>query len=331
MAKKEKPGKKKEGILERLGKKRWYRLYQKYLKLMGIRIEPLYWILIAVIWSVVLGGLTFLAIDYFYLDVHVFAIIVPILMVDAMLGIPYLNAMNRVNRIEKAFPDALKQISDTLRSGSTYESALREVATPDFGPLGEEMQEALRKLEEGENFSKALNTLADNVDSKLVRRVVAVIIDAVAAGAGLAEVLEEIAEDARETYRVKTERKTKTILQTLFIIMSGAGVSPFIFGMVVEIVNFLMITAMNAGISTAQSVANAAQHANDTIFFLVQFYLFVEVLASSVVIAIMREGKLTKSLIYFPALLLIGFLIFHGARFFISFLLLEVGGVGVVP
>ena len=48
-----------------------------------------------------------------------------------------------INAIEEALPDALKQLSDTLKAGGTYEYALREIATSEYDYLSKEMKNVI--------------------------------------------------------------------------------------------------------------------------------------------------------------------------------------------
>jgi len=305
--------------------------YARYLKDAGIKIDPAIWIAIALAVSAAVAFAVFIVMALFSFNEIILPFIAFIVVADFLLGMPYLKGLSRVEEIERNLPDALKQMADTLKAGSTYESALREIASPEMGALGIEMQNVLRKLEEGENFDNSLLALSENVNSRLVRRVVTIIIDTVRAGAGLAEILEDIAEDAREMYRVNQERRTRTMLQVLFIVTAGAVITPFIFGIISQITAFLISVTANSGIVTDQLVIANALAARDLIALLLQVYIAVEVLASSVMMALMRDGNASKSLIYFPALLLVAFVIFFIARIAIGLMLASMGvGSGLV-
>ena len=70
-------------------------------------------------------------------------------------------------------------MADTLRAGDTYENALREVVEADYGRLSEEMQLALRRMEDGENLETALTGFANRVDSERIKRTVQIILDSI--------------------------------------------------------------------------------------------------------------------------------------------------------
>jgi archaellum biogenesis protein FlaJ (TadC family) len=229
-----------------------------------------------------------------------------------MAGYPYIKETQRIEEIEAALPDALKQMADTLRVGGTYEYALREISTAGYGALTKETDAVLRKLEEGENLENSMRALSENVDSVLVKRSVTIIVDSIKAGAGLADVLEEISSDIRELHRIGIERKSRTMMEFMFIVSAGAIVAPAIFGMVSSIIGYLIQTVASGNISSPEAIAFATQ-TKDFIVLLLQAYIAFEVVASGAMISIMREGKISKSLIYIPGLLFIAFLVYYGA------------------
>jgi len=232
-----------------------------------------------------------------------------------LLGYPYLKKESIVNSIEKNFSDALKQMADTLKAGDTYESALREVANSDYGRLSEEIDMALRRLEEGENLETALGVFADRVESRLIRRTVIILLDSIKSGASLSDILEEIAEDVRDMYRIKEERKSNTTMQFMFMVASGGIIAPLIFGEVNSVMTVFSLVTTQA-LSAAQMTA--ATQTTTFMFMLVEAYLIIEVIGSGLMMSIIREGKVNKSIIYIPVLLLLAFIVYYLAKFVIG-------------
>jgi len=281
--------------------------YGKYLRLNVARIDPRIWILGSIAIAAAIASLVYLLIFFKILDISIiFPLVAGFVIADLLIGYPYIKEMNRIDEIETVLPEALRQMADTLKAGGTYEYALREISTADYGPLTKEIDTVLRKLEEGENFENSLKSLSENIDSRLVQRSVTIIIDSLKAGAGLADVLDEIAEDIRELHHINVERRTRTMMGFLFIFFAGSVVAPAIFGLVSAIINFLISAVASSSIATIDQIAKAIDVKN-SLLLLMQTYVFIEVIVTSIMLSLMREGKVSKSLIYAPILLFLAF------------------------
>ncbi len=301
--------KKKKGITLNFLKK-----YKKYVKDAGMKIPAEAWIAIALGAGVGSGAVTLAVIALLGFVVSpLLAFIVALVVVDLLLGWPYVKAMARVSAIEETLPDALKQMADTLKAGGTYEYALREIATSQYGALTKEMELVLRRLEEGENLESSLRGFSENIDSRLVKRSMAVVIDSLKAGAGLADVLEEIAEDIRAMHRLARQRKTDTSLQVLFMIAAGAVVAPIIFGLVSSIIQLFIQATSGLGVTIQER--EEAFAVRDLLVTLMQVYILIEVTASGIMISLMRDGRVSKSIIYIPILLLVAYLAYYASVF----------------
>ncbi len=285
------------------------RKYDKILKSVGIKINPSLWILIALIFAIVVFAFAFLI-----LDSVVLGVVALIGVLDLIIGMPVFLAEKRVTDMEKNLPNALREMADIVKSGGTYEYALRELSTLNFGALSKEFEKVLVRLEEGSNFEDALHILVEDIDSDLFHKVFGIIIDSIRAGAGLSEILEDIAEDARQMYKLEQDRKAKTTMQVLFIFAAGGFIAPAIFGLVMTIVDFLISVASSTGVAGQKAVISA-NNTKDVIVNVVMIYIFLESLASSFMVTMMRDKRLGKVLFYFPIFLLIAFATFYLGMF----------------
>ncbi len=297
--------------------------YKWYLKRADFNIPVEVWVPVSFGLAIASAVILFLFIALLNLPVSpLMSLIIFLVVVDLMLGYPYIKATSRIDAMEAALPDALKQMADTLKAGGTYEYALREIATSQYGPLTKEMGLALRKLEEGETLENSLKTFADNIGSRLISRSVAVIIDSIKAGAGLATVLDEIAEDIRAMHRIGRERRSGTALQVMFMVAAGSLVAPIILGLVSSIIGLFIQASAALDITAAQKAQ--ALSVKDMIVFLMQSYILVEVTASGVMVSLMRNGNISKSIIYIPILLLVAYITYYTSSF-VS--MIAIGGV----
>lgn len=286
------------------------KIYSQYLKFAKIKLKAKEWIALSIGISTIIFGILLMLILLLQVPIPlILAIVLYIVMLDLSIGYPYLIGTRRIDEIEKNFPSALKQMADTLKAGGTYEFALRELTQSELGALREEFEEALRKLEEGENFEIALKSISADVNSKLVQRTITVIIDSMKSGAGLADVLEEISDDIRDMYRIKVERKGRVIMQVMFMIAAGAAVAPFIFGLVGALLELLLSTTASLQAVTQSELAQTIA-IKENLKLLIQLYMSIEVIASAVMISVMQEGKLSKSVLLIPILLLVANIVY---------------------
>ncbi|MCX6802626.1 MAG: type II secretion system F family protein [Candidatus Diapherotrites archaeon] len=337
-----------------MGFKEIMAVYTEYLRQIRWPFKPVAWIGIsfvmaagvALVLAILFGLFSFIFPGFQLIAIHkvhslLMSIISFLVVFDLMIGYPYLKATRRTDSIENNLPDALKQMADTLKAGGTFEYALRGISTSEYGPLTEEMNNVLRRLEEGENLENSLKGFSRNITSRVVTRAVNIILDSIAAGASLADILDEIADDVKANQRVINERKSSTLMQVLFMVSAGAFVSPFIFGLVISIVGFLMsnasvmLSSTTSGpcfeycqgnssmqlqcekiqeptLSCASSLCPTDywQCLTDSLMLYVALYIIIEIVAIGLMIALVREGKITKSFIYIPILLLIAYIIF---------------------
>jgi len=227
-----------------------------------------------------------------------------------MLGYPYMKKESLIDSIEKNFSDALKQMADTLKAGDTYENALREVVNAEYGRLSDEMQLSLRRMEDGENLDTALTGFANRVDSLRIKRTITIILDSIKTGSSLSDILNEIADDLRDYQRLKEERKASTTMQFLFLIAAGGFIAPIIFGEIGSVMGgFSMIGMRELNLDAPKDVFLTT---------IIQLYIIIEVIGSGVMMALIREGKINKSIIYIPLLLLIAFIVYHTSKIVIT-------------
>jgi len=293
--------------------------YSRWIEFSKMKFNAVTWITLSVVLTIIVGIISWILSLAIIREMTLLPFAFGAAILILMLGLPYLKKESITNSIERNFSDALKQMADTLKAGDTYESALREVANSDYGRLSEEMDLALRRLEEGENLETALGVFSDRIDSRLVRRTVIILLDSIKSGASLSDILEEIAEDVRDLYRIKEERKSTTTMQFMFMVASGGFIAPLIFGEVNSVMS-VFSTITTQALSAAQMTA--ASQTSNFMFMLVEAYLIVEIIGSGIMMSIIREGKVNKSIIYIPVLLLVAFIVYYASKFIIGTALL---------
>ncbi|MBT4596497.1 MAG: hypothetical protein HOC95_00835 [Candidatus Diapherotrites archaeon] len=291
--------------------------YNDWLRFSKMKFNAATWIPISIVLGISTGAILFFVLNFLLQIVTIIPLAFGAAVGIILLGFPYMQKEKIVDSIERDFSDALKQMADTLKAGDTYASALREIVNSDYGRLSEEMKIALRRLEEGENVETALRGFAERVDSKLIKRTIVIILDSIKTGSSLSDLLEDISDDVRELYRIKEQRKANTTMQFLFMIAAGGFIAPMIFGEVTAVMG--MFSSLTFDAITASN--QATQQMGVFIELLIQAYVFVAIVGTGLMMSLIREGKLNKSIIYIPLLLLAGYLMYYAATFAVRMLI----------
>lgn len=116
----------------------------------------------------------------------------------------YLDS-RRAGLITKALPDALAQISAAMRAGSTFYMALQAQVDNGHGALEQEFAIVLHEQRIGLSMEKALDNLAERVNTEEIDLMVSAASIAQEVGGNLAETLQSLS----ETIRQKSEMEGK--------------------------------------------------------------------------------------------------------------------------
>ncbi len=268
--------------------------YKETVAFAGIEIKPIYLILLTLVLAIggfILGQFIDLTLGF----------LLAIVFIDLGFGLPSFIAKRKIEKIEKSLPDVLHHMSTTLKTGGTVETALREVSRMKYGPITTGLKKMLREIKEGSTFEKSLTKFAKESRSKLLKRTSTIIIAARRSGGGLVDTLTAMSSDIRAIRRLKSERKTKTLLQFLFIITTGCIIAPFVFGVVKSVLSVLIrVGGPAAGASGLVTRFD----------FLFKTYLIIESALSTLGAVQVRDGKMSKAVLYIPILTLVTYVIY---------------------
>lgn len=278
-----------------MAKPRFYEKYEETLRFSGIKIPPQLMIVLTI---VLVAASVFIGLLF---DITL-AVLLPLLALDIGFGLPFYLADKKVAQIEERLPDVLHHMGTTLKTGGTIEVALKEVSRIEYGPITVGIKDMLREINEGKTFEDAFSDFALRSRSALLQRTAVIIIAARRSGGALLETLSAMAEDIRALYRLKRERKTKTFLQFLFIMVAGVLIAPFVFGIVKSVLEILIKVGAQATAETLRIVTEF-----DTLF---KAYIIIEAALATLGAVQVREGGFSKAVIYIPIAAIISYMIY---------------------
>ncbi len=162
-----------------------------------------------VLGSLSLGGLGFLIILQL---AHYF---IPALVVAVFLGwLPYVYLRYKKNKrrdlFESQLPEALDMVTNALKSGFSFETALKIAAQEIPDPLGLEFATTFQEQNLGINFTEALMNFRQRMPSDDLNLFITALVIHKKTGGNLSEILDKTSSTIRDRFRLKREIKTKT-------------------------------------------------------------------------------------------------------------------------
>jgi len=174
-------------------------------------------------------------------------IIVGLMAFMGPVGIVRAREDRRIREIEERIPDFLRDVAEGGRFGMTLAKSIVSASKGRYGKLTPEIQRMAYQIQWGVSATQALALFSDRVDTPLVNRVSALIIKASTAGGNVADVLELVAVDTKETHLMMRERRASMQAYTSVIYIA--------FGVFVVTVLILQATFLAEMAKTAEAAA----------------------------------------------------------------------------
>ncbi len=237
----------------------------------------------------------------------------------------YFKVEKRIEHVEKVLPDQLQLMSNNIKAGLTPFNALKLSARKEFGALSEEINNAINKSFGSNSFVKVLLEINSKIKSVMLERVLKLQASSLTTGNNMANLLDDLAKDIRETRMLRNDLVTKTKTYTAFILFTVLFGTPTLLSISIHFVT--MISGFSA-VSGAAPVTNAAFDvgfssgavAIQPAFLIMISYVMLVVTAvlASMLLGVIMKGKMTSGFKYAPALVAGVIAIFMFSRFFVS-------------
>lgn len=144
----------------------------------------------------------------------------PILVIGILVGginffLDVLDENKRQKELELKFLEFVRSLVETVRSGVNIPQAIMHVSNTNLGALTPYVQKLASQLEWGYPLHDALTIFADDTKNEVIKRSVAIVIQAEKSGGDMGSVLEAVTTSVLEIKKVKEERKSNSYSQTV--------------------------------------------------------------------------------------------------------------------
>ena len=124
--------------------------------------------------------------------------------------IDFLNEMKYQKRVEEKFVDFSRDLESSVKSGITIPSAIIQASQKDYSELTPFIKKLANQIKVGIPIHKALLTFAQNTNNSMIRRSIAIVIEAEASGGDIDNVLKSVT-DAMVSIKSSKRRENQAL------------------------------------------------------------------------------------------------------------------------
>ena len=281
--------------------------------------------------SLLLSILVFIMIvagGYYYTDFSILLIVLIAFISFVLIQIlyyliTYFKMEKRAELVECSLSDQLQLMSNNIKSGMTPFHALRSSARKEFGPLSEEIDNATNKALSNRSFTDALLDINSRIKSIMLERVLKLEASSFARGTKLTTLLNELADDIRETRALRREMITKTKTYVAFILFTVLLGTPALLAISIHFVT--MISGFSSIVPTTSGAnfglgmfAGGVAISPDFLVKLSYVMLAMTTILASMLLGVFQKGRAISGLRFAPVLIFSVFVIFTVARYLVT-------------
>jgi flagellar protein FlaJ len=201
--------------------------------------------------------------------------------------------VRRIQKIDGIFPDFVRDLAESRRAGMTFTKAILFASKGEYGILTPEIKKISQQVSWGGSVSDALESFAQRVNTKSIRRTITLIIEASNSGGNVADVLDVAAKDAREIKMLEAERRTN---MASYVVVIYVGMFVFLAIVLILCTSFIPAMVGGDGSQGMQGVmgggSNASQQEIAGVFYIA---CIVQAFGSALVAGVFEDGRYTSS------------------------------------
>jgi archaeal flagellar protein FlaJ len=239
-----------------------------------------YFLLLGIVWACYL----------FYLDMRIF---------------------KRTQAVEFVFPDFLQLASSNISAGMPVDRALWYAVRPNFGVLAKEIEIVAKNTMAGQDIGEALRDFANKYNSKVILRSVNLMLEGLAAGGEMADLLNKIALNIEESRILKKEMAANVTTYIIFITFATIMAAPFLFALSTQLLTIIQaITGKISGATAGSNSFFSFSFSSDSVK-VVDFKIFsyvtlaISAASSACIVTMIQKGNIKEGISKIPIYILI--------------------------
>lgn len=243
------------------------------------------------------------------------ALIISYLLMSAIYVWLDLRIFKRTQEMESVLVDFLQFVSENLKAGMSFDRALFFAVKPQFTVLASEVRIAAKRAMTGQDVEEALTELSRKYESNTLSRSFMLIVEGLRGGGQVADIIDRVVENLRETKKLKEEMGATTLGYVIFITFIVTTISPGLFALAKQLLIILgkFIGQLSGALNQAQNLplkfSSVAIQPDDFTTFCYLGLIVVSVF-SSMIISIIQRGDVKSGLKYIPVFAIVSVLMF---------------------
>lgn len=236
-----------------------------------------------------------------------------ILMMAAPLLYTRYKAYLDRKKMEKKFPEFLRDVVEGTRAGMSLPQAIQNTESGNYGPLDPKIKKMDAQLDWGIPFDQVLRNFGRETDSKLIKRSSETIVQAYESGGDIQDVLESVGDNIRTIKQLKEKRESQ-----LYGEMVTGYIVYFIFiGILIALTNYLLPNLASAqeslgggsfSVLGGSSGGASLQQNIETYNTWFQRLVFIQAIFSGLIVGKLSEGELKAGLKHAAILFAVGYI-----------------------
>lgn len=227
-----------------------------------------------------------------------------------------LNENKGSREVEEKFLEFVRAISDGVKTGTPIPKAIISLKNDDFGALTPYVNKLIYQIEWGVPLRDAFLRFSKDTNNSLIKRSMAIVIEAEQSGGHIDKVLESVTTSVLEIKKIKDERRANIfsqVLQGYFIFIMFVGIM-----ITLQVLLLPQLTQVGGSVMTGVDVPGVGSGTGSTTAYpsvidfnmIFTFLLLIQGFFTGLMVGKFSEGSLRYGLKHSLVLMFIGYMAF---------------------
>ena len=227
---------------------------------------------------------------------------IAMIMLIAPIALIRYYEISKVKALEDFFPQFMRDLVESVRSGMTLPQAIDSVSENDYGHLSSYIKKLNAQLDWGIPFDKALLNFSKSTRSKLIARIASTIIESHRFGGNITTIFEAISSTSIEVERLREERRLYINSQ----LITGYVIFFVFLAVIIGLQKFLVPTLAGVAVEEVTTATRTEEEMIDEYAGIFRNLIILQGLFAGLVIGKMAEGVITGGIKHSLFLVIIG-------------------------